>query len=74
MKLIFSINPSRWLKLIRAFDEIRRGEAVDQNFPFTGHSVSKKAGETVRRGETEKERERGRDFDVFIIFLSEAQD
>ena len=55
MKLIFSINPSRWLKLIRAFDEIRRGEAVDQNFPFTGHSVSKKAGETEKEREREEE-------------------
>lgn len=70
---LLKIKPSRWLKLIRAFDEIRRGEAVDQNFPFTDHSVSKKAGETVRRGETKgrrREKERGRDFDVFIIFLS----
>lgn len=70
---LLKINPSRWLKLIRAFDEIRRGEAVDQNFPFTDHSVSKKAGETVRRGETKgrrREKERRRDFDVFIIFLS----
>lgn len=67
---ISSINSSRWLKLIRAFDEIRRGEAVDQNFPFTGHSVSKKAGETVRRGETEKEGKRERERKRFWRFYN----